>query len=452
MRESVSSFPPHGHTWNPASTNGWQGCHCTLTVLCWTSCSSQNCLLHKCSSRLLHLKCYSEVVLLVDCSPYLQVFQFVLWCSACAARPRRSRRWECRWHGDQSGASSDHLARGFQRQVKLRLHYFVHLFDHDKCGSLKNSGFDLSWPHHKHRFPEASWRCSNLISPKISECYFWSRSWSMLPCKQLLTSLFSDNLFNALFRHRLVHNDGVWLSLPKFWTTVSCSEQVHPIHSILFRSPMCWIMNFSWFTEIRECFCFAGITVIWIKRGEENRLSSFFAFFTSCHQSRFRNRESVSCATHVVDELFPLVRNLHVLHQFWLNNHSAWKSLNRSNVYPFTICILTNVKCCFVTSTINVIDPILFCTFFFQLTLEFPHQYWEYRIPMPCSIFFSFILITVSNHVRDLFGNASFRGVSIVPGNSTSCSFPMIGFCSRMCWNMLWVRRQWFPDSRLELP
>ena len=83
------------------------------------------------------------------------------------------------------------------------------------------------------------------------------------------------------------------------------------------------IMNISWFGEIHGYCCFGGINVIWIKRCKEDCLSSFFTFFTSCHQSSVRNRMSVPRATHMVDELLPLVRDLHVIHQLWVNNPSA---------------------------------------------------------------------------------------------------------------------------------
>ena len=68
---------------------------------------------------------------------------------------------------DQFGALfRRYLARGFPRQVQLRRYSLVHCFDLDQCDSLKNLSFYLSWPHHKHRFPEAGQKCSNLTSPK----------------------------------------------------------------------------------------------------------------------------------------------------------------------------------------------------------------------------------------------------------------------------------------------
>ena len=74
------------------------------------------------------------------------------------------------------------------------------------------------------------------------------------------------------------------------------------------------IFFFSWFLDICNYFGFVYIAVERVKRSEEDCLPSFFTFLSSCHQSRFCFWVLISCSTHVMNKLFPSVRNHHVIH------------------------------------------------------------------------------------------------------------------------------------------
>ena len=93
-----------------------------------------------------------------------------------------------------------------------------------------------------------------------------------------------------MVRHRLIHKNGVWFSLPKLKSMILCSWQSYPVYGILFTSPTTLIMDFFWFSTFFTRFFFVCITSTWIKTREENGLTSFFAFLPSCHESSLCDR------------------------------------------------------------------------------------------------------------------------------------------------------------------
>ena len=76
-----------------------------------------------------------------------------------------------------------------------------------------------------------------------------------------------------------------------------------------------------------------------------------------------------------------------------------------------SILIFTDFKSRLEASKIKAIERILVCEFLMSLNLKSFFQYWEYDVHMHRTIFFTFVLVMVSNHTRDTFGDASFNGI-----------------------------------------
>ena len=72
--------------------------------------------------------------------------------------------------------------------------------------------------------------------------------------------------------------------------------------------PMNVKLYFSWLRSICNRFCFICIDVEMIKRSEEDCLSSFFTFISSCHKSNFCNGVLISCLTHVINKSLPFLK------------------------------------------------------------------------------------------------------------------------------------------------
>ena len=119
----------------------------------------------------------------------------------------------------------------------------------------------------------------------------------------------------------------------------------------------------------------------------------------------------VSCSTHVVDELFPSVRNHHVIHQSWWNNYSTWMSLNRTNISQFSIFHLYR----FQTSSWSFQDKgngsqssaaDSFFSWFWNLPFNTGGGI-AFRCIAPSAS--SFILIMVSKDIRGTLGRCEFQ-------------------------------------------
>ena len=85
------------------------------------------------------------------------------------------------------------------------------------CNSLielgESSTFEIS-----SRFPEACLKNVGILErSSISECYLLSFRGASCPLRTILFSILCDNFYNAFFKRRLVHNDGLGLCLPKFF-------------------------------------------------------------------------------------------------------------------------------------------------------------------------------------------------------------------------------------------
>ena len=277
---------------------------------------ARNCLLYKFSSWLLHLRCYSQVVHLEDFSLCLQVFQFVLWCFACVACPRRSPHWGCHWHEDLEHCSVVIKHAVSRVHGQLRRYSSAHCFDWNQCHSQRKLGLGSTFANsHSVGFPKQVRGARVWLHPRIFECYFWSWSRRKAALKTTVDFPVQWQLFQRIHWFSIIACGGVCQN----FRPQSCAlDKFIPIHNILFKSPLCLVMHFSWVGVVSGWLCFDGIAVRWIKRCQEDCFSSFCIFWSSCHQSSFRNRISVSRTTHMVEELFPLQGNQDVIHQFCL--------------------------------------------------------------------------------------------------------------------------------------
>ena len=112
--------------------------------------------------------------------------------------------------------------------------------------------------------------------------------------------------------------------------------------------------------------------------------------------------------------------------------------MESTNIPQFSILIFTDFN------TVKAMQPILIREFSFQLILEFPSQYWKKDIPMHCSFFFFFTLITVSNHNCDTLGDECFESIFCTSGieelQSEFCL--LLGSLSQCYWNTSLVLTQ----------
>ena len=218
-------------------------------------------------------------------------------------------------------------------------------------------------------FPRHACSIGSLMNPWWSECYFWSFSRCELSCEQFSLSTFADNLYDAIFWHRLVRkmfakNLDQHLVL---WTSESST-----LHLLQVSNEFDTVL--SWFLDICYWICFICIAVERIKRSKEDCLSSF-TFLSSCHLSNFCYGVLVSCSTHVINESFPPVRNHNVIHQSWWYDHSTWMTLDRTkkiSILHFHLYRFQTLSWCF---KIKAMEQILVCKFFFNLTSESSFQY-----------------------------------------------------------------------------
>ena len=155
---------------------------------------------------------------------------------------------------------------------------------------------------------------------------------------------------------------------------------------------------------ITWCF-FIWIFTERVERCEEDGLSSLLVFFSSCHESVLEDGLNAEGTTPVKHKLFPIVRNLYVLHQFRRNCYSTRVSLNCSIESQGFFGILATLEPHLAASFMDESKPVFFWEVSCSLFCERCQQFRPYRVPMNRCIRLSFFLIMMTHQSCDHFGD-----------------------------------------------
>ena len=284
------------------------------------------------------------------------------------------------------------------------------------------------------RFPEACLQYWISHEPWCSESFLRCE----LSCEQFSLSTFADNFYDAFFWHGLVRNNGIRTCFAKIqdhhlvlWTSGSSTLHLvqvsNEFDAVLFLA--------SWFDSASSASLLIGSRVV---------KKSVCPLSLRSFPPATNPTSAIEYLTHVVGELFPLVRNHHVIHQSWWDDHSTWMILDRTNISQFSILIFPDLKPCLDASKMKAMEPILVCEHFLQLIFESSFQYWKYNISMHRSICFYFILVMVSNYVCDTLGGASFKWISFafLASRNYSPNSVLFGdlflYVNGLCFRMYW--------------
>ena len=111
--------------------------------------------------------------------------------------------------------------------------------------------------------------------------------------------------------------------------------------------------------------------------------------------------------------LFPIVRNSNVLHQLRVNWYSPRVSWTCSKVSQGIFGILTTLNYCLAASFLNESNPLLIWEIACSTFCERVHEYRPYRVPVTCCVRLSFILIVMTHHSCNHFGDRHWQSTSI---------------------------------------
>ena len=180
-------------------------------------------------------------------------------------------------------------------------------------------------------------------------------------------------------------------------------------HNILIRFPTNFLRNCV--IIMRFFFFRISKNVEWCE--EEDSLLSFIAFMSTRNQSVLKDRLNAERTTSVKNKPLPMVRNSNIPHQLRVNWYSTRVSLNCSKVSQGILGILTILNSCLAASFMNKSKPMLFWETSCSMFCERFQQYWPYRVPMNCGVKLSFILIIMTHHSCNHFGDLYWLNSSI---------------------------------------
>ena len=137
------------------------------------------------------------------------------------------------------------------------------------------------------------------------------------------------------------------------------------------------------------------------------------AFMSTRNQSVLKDRLNAERTTSVKNKPLPMVTNSNIPHQLRVNWYSTRVSLNCSKVSQGILGILTILNSCLAASFMNKSKPMLFWETSCSMFCERFQQYWPYRVPMNCGVKLSFILIIMTHHSCNHFGDLYWLNSSI---------------------------------------
>ena len=195
-----------------------------------------------------------------------------------------------------------------------------------------------------------------------------------------------------------------------------------------------WGTTFSRNCVIITGFFFTGVSTRRIKWWEEDCLPSFVAFFSTRNQSVLKDRLDAERTTPVKEKLCPIVRNSYVPHQFRVNWYSTRVCLNCSKVSQGII-----LESGLAASFMNKSKPLFIWAISCSIFCERFQQHRPCGVPKKWCVRLSFILIVMTYHSCNHFGDHYWQSSSIRRIGRNNCPLPLGCKNGSLCVKDAWL-------------